>query len=94
MSERRPQPTAYRASSRRSTPSPCSTPTVSPTATRSQPQVATLVRTILDHPDATEVHASFDRVVKTLETKLPEGAAHLEDAKEDLLAFSSFPRET
>ena len=59
----------------------------------SQPWVATLVRTVFDQPDATEVHAQFDRVVKALEAKLPEAAAHLEEAREDLLAFSSFPRE-
>jgi putative transposase len=63
-------------------------------AKSSQPWVATLVRTVFDQPDATEVHAQFDRVVQALEAKLPEAAAHLEEAREDLLAFSSFPRET
>jgi putative transposase len=62
-------------------------------AKSSQPWVATLVRTIFDQPDATEVAAQFDRVVAALDAKLPQAAAHLEEAKEDLLAFSSFPRE-
>jgi putative transposase len=52
-----------------------------------------LVRTIFDQPDATEVQAQFDRVVRALEAKLPVAAAHLEEAREDLLAFSYFPRE-
>jgi transposase-like protein len=56
--------------------------------------VATLVRTIFDQPDATEVHAPFDPVAKALRAKLPQAAEHLEEAREDLLAFSSFPRET
>jgi transposase-like protein len=60
----------------------------------SQPWVATLVRTIFDQPDATEVHAQFDRVAQALRAKLPKAAEHLEEAREDLLAFSSFPRET
>ncbi len=60
---------------------------------KSPPYVATLVRTVFDQPDATEVHAQFDRVVQALEAKLPEAAAHLEEAREDLLAFSCFPRE-
>jgi putative transposase len=63
-------------------------------AKSSQPWVATLVRTIFDQPDATEVQAQFDRVVRALEAKLPVAAAHLEEAREDLLAFSCFPRET
>lgn len=57
----------------------------------SQPWMATLVRTIFDQPDVTEAHAHFDRVAQALRAKLPEAAAHLEEAKEDLLAFSSFP---
>jgi putative transposase len=55
--------------------------------------VATVVRTIFDQPDATEVQAQFDRVVETLGAKLPVAAAHLEEAREDLLAFSCFPLE-
>jgi len=48
-------------------------------AKSSQPWVATLVRTIFDQPDATEVQAQFERVVRALEAKLPVAAAHLED---------------
>jgi putative transposase len=59
----------------------------------SQPWVATLVRTIFDQPDTVEVAAQFDRVVAALEGKLPAVAAHLSDARDDLLAFTAVPRE-
>jgi putative transposase len=55
--------------------------------------VATLVRTVFDQPDAAEVHAQFERVVTALEAKLPAVAEHLAAAREDLLAFTAFPRE-
>ncbi|HLI32542.1 MAG TPA: IS256 family transposase [Solirubrobacteraceae bacterium] len=58
-----------------------------------QPWVATLVRTIFDQPDDTEVHAQFARVVDALEGKLPEAASHLDEARDDLLAFTAYPRE-
>jgi putative transposase len=59
----------------------------------SQPWVATLVRTIFDQPDPDEVRAQFARVVAALEAKLPAAAAHLADARDDLLAFTAVPRE-
>jgi putative transposase len=59
----------------------------------SQPWVATLVRTIFDQPDEAEVHAQFDRVVAALESKLPGAADHLSSARDDLLAFTTVPRE-
>jgi len=62
-------------------------------AKSTQPWVATLVRTIFDQPDAASVAAQFDRVVAALSEKLPDAAAHLDDAREDLLAFAAFPRE-
>jgi transposase-like protein len=58
-----------------------------------QPWVATLVRTIFSQPDATEVEAQFDRVVATLADKLPAAAEHLDGARDELLAFTAFPRE-
>jgi transposase-like protein len=62
-------------------------------AKSTQPWVATLVRTIFDQPDAASVTAQFDRVVAALEDKLPDAATHLDDARDDLLAFAAFPRE-
>jgi transposase-like protein len=58
-----------------------------------QPWVLTLLRTVFDQPDAAEVHAQFARVVDALEAKFPAAAAHLGEAREDLLAFTAFPRE-
>jgi putative transposase len=58
-----------------------------------QPWVATLVRTIFDQPAAEEVHAQHARVVASLEAKHPEAAEHLDAARDDLLAFTGFPRQ-
>src|ERR687885_2493598 len=58
-----------------------------------QPWVATLVRTIFEQADADAVHAQFDRVVDALLEKFPAAAEHLEAAREELLAFTAYPRE-
>ena len=58
-----------------------------------QPWIATLVRTIFDQPDADAVRAQFQRVVTTIEAKFPAAAEHLDTARDDLLAFTGFPRE-
>jgi transposase-like protein len=38
------------------------------------------------------VHAQFDRVLDTLSEKLPAVAEHLDSARADVLAFTSFPK--
>ncbi len=58
-----------------------------------QPWVSTLVRTIFEQPDAASVRAQHAQVVTALEAKFPAAAAHLDDAREDILAFTAFPRE-
>ena len=58
-----------------------------------QPWVATMVRTIFDQPDAASVREQYDRVVDTIAAKYPDAAAHLDEAREDLLAFTGFPHE-
>ena len=58
-----------------------------------QPWVATMVHTIFDQPDATSVREQYDRVVEAITTKYPDAGAHLDDAREDLLAFAAFPHE-
>jgi putative transposase len=55
--------------------------------------VATLVRTIFAQPDAASTWAQHERIVDQLTERFPEAAALLADAAEDLLAFSSFPKE-
>ena len=61
-----------------------------------QPWVSTLVRTIFEQPGPASVraqHAQHAQVVAALEAKFPAAAAHLDDAREDILAFTAFPRE-
>jgi len=55
--------------------------------------VKALLHSIHDQPDATSVHAQFDRVVDALAEKLPAVADHFEQARPDSLAFTAFPKE-
>jgi putative transposase len=55
--------------------------------------VKALLHSVYDQPDATAVHAQFDRVLDGLHDKLPQVAAHLEAAREEILAFTVFPKE-
>jgi putative transposase len=54
--------------------------------------VSTLVRTIFEQPDATSVLAQHRHVVEALEAKFPAAAEHLDEAREDILAFTAFPK--
>jgi putative transposase len=58
-----------------------------------QPRVSTLVRTIFEQPGAASVRAQHAQVVQALEARLPQAAAHLDQARDDILAFAAFPRE-
>lgn len=55
--------------------------------------VATYVRTIFAQPDAESVRAQHARTVEHLRSRFPKAAAMLEDAAEELLAFTAFPKE-
>jgi transposase-like protein len=59
----------------------------------SWPWVRALLHSVYDQPDATSVHAQFDRVLDTLTDKLPKVAEHLDTARADVLTFTSFPKE-
>ncbi|KGH46497.1 transposase [Modestobacter caceresii] len=59
----------------------------------SWPWVRALLHSVYDQPDATSVHAQFDRVLDALADKLPRVAEHLEAARTDVLAFTAFPKE-
>jgi transposase-like protein len=59
----------------------------------SWPWVKTLLQTVFDQPDKESVDAQFDRVLDALEHKLPRSFAHLEAAREEILAFTVFPKE-
>jgi putative transposase len=54
--------------------------------------VKALLHSIYDQPDATAVHAQFDRILDALADKLPAVVDHLEHAREDILAFTAFPK--
>jgi transposase-like protein len=66
---------------------------MSATPKTSWPWVKALLHSIYDQPDAEAVHAQFDRVLDALTEKLPAVAEHLETARADILAFTTFPKE-
>ena len=55
--------------------------------------VKALLHSVYDQPDAASVHAQFDRIVDALADKLPTVAEHLETARDDILAFTAYPKE-
>jgi len=55
------------------------------------PMVASIIRTIFAQPDAAHVHTQFDEVTRMLARSHPKVAGMLEDARDDLLAFTGFP---
>jgi putative transposase len=55
--------------------------------------VATLVRAVFDQPDPDSVRAQYARAVTAIAERFPAAAEHLDDAREDLLTFTAFPRE-
>ncbi len=66
---------------------------MSVTPKSSWPWVKALLHSVYDQPDADAVQAQFDRVIEALSEKLPEVAAHLEGARADILAFTTFPKD-
>lgn len=58
-----------------------------------QPFVAALVRSIFAQPDGESVHDQYKRVVDQLRPKMRHAAAMLDACREELLAFTSFPKE-
>jgi putative transposase len=66
---------------------------MSATPKSSWPWVKTMLHSVYDQPDATSVHAQYDRLVQAVTDKLPAVAAHLETARADVLAFTGFPKE-
>jgi putative transposase len=66
---------------------------MSATPKSSWPWVKTMLHSVYDQPDAASVHAQYDRLVDAVAGKLPKVAGHLETARPDVLAFTSFPKE-
>lgn len=58
----------------------------------SQDMVASIIRTIFAQPDAEHVHTQLDEVTRMLGRSHPKVAAMLDDARDDLLAFTGFPQ--
>ena len=57
------------------------------------PAVKAMLHSVYDQPDAPAVHAQFDRLLDYVTEKLPAVAEHLGAAREDILAFTSFPKD-
>ena len=70
-------------------PSPPSQPP-HPRAEACQPWVSILARTIVEQPGTASVRAQHNRVVTAPEAKFPHAAAHLDEACDDILAFTAF----
>ena len=57
------------------------------------PAVKAMLHSVYDQPDADAVHAQFDRLLDYTAEKLPDVADHLDAARADILAFTSYPTE-
>lgn len=57
------------------------------------PAVKAMLHSVYDQPDAPAVLAQFDRLLDYVDDKLPAVFEHLDRARQDLLAFTSFPKE-
>jgi transposase-like protein len=57
------------------------------------PAVKAMLHSVYDQPDAPAVLAQFDRLLDYVDDKLPAVFEHLDRARADLLAFTSFPKE-
>ncbi len=57
------------------------------------PAVKAMLHSVYDQPDAAAVHAQFDRLIDYVTEKLPAVAEHLAAAREDILAFTTFPKD-
>ena len=57
------------------------------------PAVKAMLHSVYDQPDAAAVHAQFDRLLDYVGVKLPAVAEHLAAARDDILAFTTFPKD-
>ena len=57
------------------------------------PAVKAMLHSVYDQPDATAVHAQFDRLLDYVAEKLPAVHDHLDGARADILAFTDFPKD-
>jgi putative transposase len=57
------------------------------------PAVKAMLHSVYGQPDAPSVNAQFDRLVEYVDGRLPAVAEHLGGAREDILAFTAFPKD-
>ncbi|SFV24798.1 Transposase, Mutator family [Micrococcus terreus] len=57
------------------------------------PAVKAMLHSVYDQPDATAVNAQFDRLLDYVSEKLPAVAEHLDAARADILAFTTFTKD-
>jgi putative transposase len=57
------------------------------------PAVRAMLHSVYDQPDAAAVDAQFDRTLDYVAEKLPPVAEHLDAARADILAFTTFPKD-
>jgi putative transposase len=57
------------------------------------PAVKAMLHSVYDQPDAAAVNAQFDRTLDYVTEKLPAVAEHLDTARADILAFTTFPKD-
>jgi putative transposase len=57
------------------------------------PAVKAMLHSVYDQPDKPAVHAQFNRLLDYVEDKLPEVHEHLDTARDDILAFTEFPKD-
>lgn len=57
------------------------------------PGVKAMLHSVYDQPDAKSVHAQFDKLLDTVAETLPAVHDHLDQARDDILAFTAFPKD-
>ena len=57
------------------------------------PAVKTMLHSVYDQPDPKAVHAQYDKLLDAMSEQLPAVHAHLDGARADVLAFTTFPKE-
>lgn len=57
------------------------------------PAVKAMLHSVYDQPDAPAVHAQFDRLLDYVDALLPDVHDHLDGARDDILAFTNFPKD-
>src|SRR5690606_4207460 len=57
------------------------------------PAAKAMLHSVYDQPDKDAVNAQFDRLLDYVSEKLPDVFDHLDAARADVLAFTTFPKD-